>query len=180
LSSSIPVPASALTRTKGAVSRNVPRQERTSSSTSDRKSVRLVDLVITDPRQAQELHDGDMLAGLDVRPLVARDDEEDDVDRRRPRDHVLDEPLVARHIDDPDLSPVLEGERGEAEVYCHLPLFFLLEAVGVDARERLDERALAVVDVPGRSHDDVVDVGRFELGWGHVSLRRRAPDSGQV
>jgi hypothetical protein len=92
-----------------------------------------------------------VLAGLEVDRLVGRDDQEDDVDRRRARDHVLDEPLVAGDVDDADPLAVLEEKGAKPEIDRHLALFFLGQAVGVDAGEPLDERGLAVVDVARRS-----------------------------
>ena len=69
------------------------------------------------------------------------------------REHVLDEPLVAWHIDDADLLAVGEGEPGEAQVDGHLPVLLLLEPVRVDACEGLDEGGLAVVHVAGGAYD---------------------------
>ena len=60
---------------------------------------------------------------------------------------------MARHIHDPDPSPVGEGQEGEPQLDGDAPLLLLLEAVRVRPGEGLDERGLAVIDMP-RSADD--------------------------
>ena len=76
-------------------------------------------------------------------------------DVRSPADagqHVLDEALVPRHVDEADL--VVVGEpAGEAEVDGDPAPLLLGEAIGVDARQRFDERGLPVIDVAGRADD---------------------------
>ena len=42
----------------------------------------------------------------------------------------------------------------EADIDSDAAAFFFFQAVGVDARQRLDQRGLAVVDMPGRTNDD--------------------------
>src|SRR5205085_326149 len=80
---------------------------------------------------------------------VRVDHEQEEVDARRAGDHRAHEALVTRHVDDRQLLPVGQLERRVAEVDRDAALALLREAVGVLARQRLDERRLAVVDVPG-------------------------------
>ena len=101
------------------------------------------------------MHDLHVLARLRHDALVGRDHHGDDVDAGRARDHVLDELLVPRHVDDADVLAVREVEVREAEVDRHPALLLLVQAVGVDAGERLDQRRLAVVDVPGGAQYDL-------------------------
>src|SRR5690606_3680135 len=103
----------------------------------------------------EQVDDREVLAGLGHDALVGGDDEQDDVDAGRAREHVADEGLVARDIDDGELLPGREAEAGEAEVDGDAAALLLDEAVGVDAGERADERGLAVVDVAGRAEDEV-------------------------
>jgi hypothetical protein len=42
-----------------------------------------------------------------------------------------------------------EREPGEPEVNCHLARLFLHQTIGIDPGQRLDECALAVIDVTG-------------------------------
>ena len=94
-----------------------------------------------------------MLAGLRHHAFVGGDDQQGEVDAADAGQHVLDEALVAGHVDDAHLLAAGQLQPGEAEVDGHAPLLLLLEAVGVDARERLHEGRLAVVDVAGRADD---------------------------
>ena len=105
---------------------------------------------------AQERADGQMLARLGHHALVGRDHEHDEVDAAHSGQHVLDEALVAGHVHDLDGGTTRLLEEGEAEVDGDPARFLLGQAVGVGAGQRLDERGLAVVDVPGRSHDHVL------------------------
>ena len=64
--------------------------------------------------------DLEVLLGLRHPPIVGGDDEQGEVDRADAGDHVLDEVLVARDVDDPDRDDVTPSavrvEVGEAEV----------------------------------------------------------------
>ena len=55
------------------------------------------------------------------------------------------------HVDDADLVAAGQLEPGKSEVDGHAALFFLAQAVRVNAGERLYERGLSVVDVTCRS-----------------------------
>ncbi len=101
----------------------------------------------------QEVEDGQVLAGLGHHALVGGDDQQGQVDAAHAGQHVLDEALVAGHVDDADLLAAGQAQPGEAEVDGHLPLLLLLEAVGVDAGEGLHQGRLAVVDVAGGADD---------------------------
>ena len=59
------------------------------------------------------------------------------------------------HVDDLDREPVGLLQEREAEVDRDAARLLLRQPVGVGAGERLDQRGLAVVDVPGGADDDV-------------------------
>ena len=84
--------------------------------------------------------------------VVGRYDEHDRVDARGSSDHLADEFLVSRHVDDADRLSRRQREWREAELDGHAALLFLGEAVAVDAGQTLDERRLAVVDVSRRAY----------------------------
>ena len=90
-----------------------------------------------------------MLAGLGHNALVGGDDEQGQVNAADAGQHILDEPLVARHVDDADLAAAGQRHPREAQIDRHLPLLLLREPVGVDVGQRLHQRGLAVVNVPG-------------------------------
>src|SRR5207245_5397137 len=71
--------------------------------------------------------------------------------------HVLDERLVARDVHDARLHGVGEWQGREPQVDRDAAPLLLLPAVGVDPGQRLDERCLAVVDVPGRADYEAAD-----------------------
>jgi hypothetical protein len=58
----------------------------------------------------------------------------------------------------------------EAEIDGDAALFFLLEAVGVGAGERLDQAGFAVIDVAGGADDErhkpILDFGLPIFDWG--------------
>jgi hypothetical protein len=62
---------------------------------------------------------------------------------------------VARHVDEADGRVVVQAQIGKADVDGDAAFLFLLQPVGVDAGQGLDQRRLAVIDVPGGPDDDV-------------------------
>ena len=114
----------------------------------------------------------EVLQRLRVRSVVRRDDEQRRVDLARPDEHVADEPVVPRDVDEVDDPPVIEHEMRIPHVDRHPAPPLLGQPVRVDAGERTQERRLAVVDVPGRADDEAC--GRPD---GVLSHRRRRPES---
>ena len=98
--------------------------------------------------------DVEVLARLRHHGLVGRDDEQDGIDAADSREHRAHEALVTGHVHERQ-GHVTDGRVGEAEFDADAagPLF--RQPVGVGAGERLDERALAVVDMPGRGDGEV-------------------------
>ena len=119
----------------------------------DREQVGLGDGhdAVAHPQQVEDLN---VLHGLGADPVVGGDHEEARVALAGADQHVADEPVVARDVDEVDLRPVGERQPGVADVDRHAARPLLGEAVGVDPRERAQERRLAVVDVPGGAEDD--------------------------
>src|SRR5256886_10621147 len=105
----------------------------------------------------QQLEDREVLLGLRHRALVGGDDQQGDVDPGRSGQHVLDERLVARDVHHARLHGVGERQGREPQVDRDAAPLLLLPAVGVDPGQRLDERRLAVVDVPGRADYEAAD-----------------------
>ena len=95
-----------------------------------------------------------MLRRLRHRSLVRRDAEHRHVDAEGGADHRTEEALVAGNVHD-----ARDADAGKVQV--RIPGFerdaaalLLGQAVGVDSGQRLDERRLAMIDVPCRSDDD--------------------------
>ena len=104
-------------------------------------------------RQAEETHDLEMLPGLGHHGFVGGDDHEHRLDAAGAGEHVAHEALVARNVHEghPDSVPL---GMGEPEVDGDPAALLLGKAVGVDPRERLHERGLAVIDVAGRPDEE--------------------------
>ena len=107
------------------------------------------------PTDAEHPHDLEVLAGLGHDRLVGRHDEENRVDAARAREHVADEALVARNVDEGHAHSIPLRVR-EAQVDRDAPPLLLGKAIGVDPRESLHERGLAVIDVPGGADEEAV------------------------
>ncbi len=103
---------------------------------------------------AEEVEDRQMLSGLGHDAFVSGHDQQSQVDAADAGQHVLDEALMAGHVDDADFAAAGQLEPGEAEVDGHAPVLLLLEAVGVDAGERPHQGRFAVVDVAGGTDDE--------------------------
>ena len=99
---------------------------------------------------AEQAQDREVLMGLRARPLAGVDDEQEEVDPRRPGDHVANEPLVTRDVDERDPPAAGQVERRVPEVDGDPALLLLGQAVGVLSRQSPDEPGLAMVDVARR------------------------------
>ena len=115
-------------------------------------------------RDAEQLHDREVLAGLRHHAFVGCDHEQHEVDAAHARQHVLDEALVPRHVHDAGVHAAGGQERGEAEIDRDAAPLLLGEAVGVNARQPSHERGLAVIDVAGGA-DHGQSRGDRSLGW---------------
>ena len=98
-----------------------------------------------------------MLLALRHHAVVGGDGEQHQVDAVRAGQHVADEALMARDIDDAGAGAVGQREIGEAEIDRDPALLFFLQPIGVLPGERLDERGLAVIDMTGGTDDRVSD-----------------------
>ncbi len=107
----------------------------------------------------QELADLQVFPGLGHDPLVGGDHQHDQVHAADPSHHGPDKAFVPRHVDDAELDVAGEFQVGEAEFDGDTPGLLLLQPVGVDAGEGLDQRGLAVVDVAGGAEDEVFHDG---------------------
>jgi hypothetical protein len=104
-----------------------------------------------DPERVEEL---EMLERLRPRAVIRGHHEHRRIDLARPDEHVADQPVVARNVDEVELDPVVEGQVRVADVDRHAPGTFLGQTIGIDAGQRSQEAGLAVVDVTGGPDDD--------------------------
>ena len=101
----------------------------------------------------EQIDDLQVLARLRHHAVVRRHHQQHEVDAGRAGEHVVHEALVSRHVDEAEHRAVGQRVEGITEVDGDAARFFFLQAIGVDAGERLDERGLAVVDM-ARGADD--------------------------
>ena len=101
----------------------------------------------------EQLQNREVFTRLRHRALVGGDHEQGQVDPPSPGEHVLDEPLMAGHVDDADLAAGGQRQPGKAQVDGEAAILLLAESVGVDAGERLHEGALSVIHVTGGADD---------------------------
>ena len=107
----------------------------------------------------QQTADVEMLARLRHHRFVGRDDEHHEIDAADAGEHVLDEALVAGDVDEREVRPADHLVR-EAEIDRDPARLLFLQPIGIDPRQRADERALAVIDVPRRADDDRFHIRR--------------------
>ena len=112
----------------------------------DRVRLRHRDDAALDPEQPQ---DREVLVRLWPSALARVDDEQEEVDAGRARDHRPHEALVARHVDDGEPAPVRELERRVAEVDRDPAPLLFRQPVGVLSGQRPHEPRLPMVDVTG-------------------------------
>jgi hypothetical protein len=68
-------------------------------------------------------------------------------------EHVPYKPFVTRHIDEPD-AYVTEIEVGKAKVDRDAASLLIRQSIRIDPRQRVNKRALAVIDMTSRANDD--------------------------
>ena len=119
----------------------------------------------------QQLQDLQMLPGLRHDPFVDIHHQQHQIDAADAGQHVVDEALMSGHIDDSSHLAVGEPERGEAQVDGDAALLFFFEAVGFLPGQGADELGFAVVDMAGRTDDDMTR-GRHDMRF--PCIRRRS------
>jgi hypothetical protein len=127
------------------------------------------------PLHAEQLHDGEMLAGLGHDALVGGHDQQHQVQARCACQHVANEPLVARHVHDAEFRAVGQRESGEAEIDGDATPLLLGQAVGVHTGEAVYQRRLSVIDVACGTQDQSAHQPTLRLAARKWRERRGAP-----
>jgi hypothetical protein len=100
----------------------------------------------------------EMFAGLRLDSFVGSDGQQHQIDASDSCQHVPDESLVSGNIHEahPYFVAIWTGQFqvGKADVDGDTTAFFFSQPVGINASERLDQRGLAVIDVPRGAHDN--------------------------
>src|SRR5262245_13395974 len=108
----------------------------------------------------EQAHDVQMLDGLRHHAVVRSDDEEHEVDAGRAGDHMVDEFLVTRDIDEAEHAAGIERLVRITQLDRDAARLLFLQPIGIDARQRLHERGLAVIDVACGADDHGAKVNR--------------------
>ena len=98
-------------------------------------------------RDAEQVEDREMLARLRHDAVIGRHHKDDEVDAGGAGEHGAHQLLVARHVDETERAAIGVTLVGETEIDGDAALLFLGQPIGVDSRQRFDERGLAVVDM---------------------------------
>ena len=96
--------------------------------------------------------------------VIASRDEQRHIDRADAGHHVFHEILVAGNVDDAERvsrggvgrcwARIFQFEPGEAEFDRDAARFFFRQSIGIDPGQRLDERALAMIDMAGGGENE--------------------------
>ena len=97
---------------------------------------------------ADQINDGQMLAGLRHDAIVGRHNQDNEVDANGAGQHVVNELFVAGHVEKADRGGIGEMLIGKPQIDRDAALFLFRQAVGIGARQRLQQRRFAVVDMP--------------------------------
>src|SRR5205809_777653 len=95
-----------------------------------------------------------MLACLRFYALVSGDNEENKIQSRSARKHVLYEAFVPGNVYKPD-PYIAQREFRETEVYSDAALFLFREAVSIRTGKRFNESGFSVIDVAGSTDNDI-------------------------
>ncbi len=95
-----------------------------------------------------------MLARLWHHRIIRRDDEHRQIEPRGASQHVANKFLMPRHVDQGELE-VAQLERGESKIDRDAAFLLGREAIGVDARQRIHEGRLTMVNMTGRAEHEV-------------------------
>ena len=112
---------------------------------------RLRDHHVRDAQQLQHVH---VLARLRHHTLDGRYNQHGHIDARGALHHGAQVVRMSRHVDQAHDLAARQGQLAKAELHGHAAATLDLQAVGILARQRLDECRLAVVDMARRAHDD--------------------------
>ena len=101
---------------------------------------------------AQECQDIDMLPGLGHDSLICRNDEKHHIHAGYSCRHIVDKPLMSRHVYDPGTPAIRKLKPGKSQIDGDPSPFFLFQTVCVSSGQCFDQCGFPVIDMP-RSPD---------------------------
>ena len=114
-----------------------------------------------------------MLARLGHHRLVRRHHQHGEIYPADPRQHIVDEALMPRHVNYAHLVAARQFKPGEAQVNRQPALLLLGKPVGVNSGERLDEGGFSVVNMARGS--DYKQVSHPVSGCPHITPQTPFP-----
>lgn len=103
---------------------------------------------------AEQRADFQMFAGLRHDSLVGGNDQQNEIYTGGSGHHGTHETLMSRHVHNAHALPSGKIGVGKTQFYGDAAALFFAETVAIYTCKCPDERCLAVVDMPGGSHDD--------------------------
>ena|SRR5947209_20459921 len=99
-----------------------------------------------------------MLLGLRLDTFIGGNHKQDQVYTADSGQHVANKTFVAGDVNESQAQQFAvwgcELKVGEANIYSDAAALLLLQAVGINAGERLNQRSFAVINVSGSANDD--------------------------
>ena len=128
-----------------------------------------------DPQKRAYFH---VFPSLRHDPFVRCDDHGHHIDACGSGHHIFDEFLMARDIDDPQVSATGQIQRCKSELNGNAPQLLLLEPIRVGAGYRLDEAGLTMIDMPGCPENNLFHViikPFYVLGFSCLTICKLVP-----
>ncbi len=98
-------------------------------------------------RNIEQVYDMEMLDGLWHDAVIRCHDQHHVINAAYAREHIANETLVPRHVDETDGVAAAGFPVSEAQVDRNATRFLFRQAVGIDTRQCFDERRFAVVNM---------------------------------
>ena len=102
---------------------------------------------------AEQVDDIQVLFGLGHDAVIGGDGEENQIDAVRAGEHVFDEALVARDVDDARLRAVGKIKVSKSQIDGDAALLFFLQPVRILSGQCFDQAGFPVIDMAGGADD---------------------------
>ncbi len=104
----------------------------------------------------QKSTDIEVLPRLRHHAFIGRDDKGDKINAPSPGHHLFHKSLMTGYIDDPQTDATGQVEKRESQLNRNSSLFFFLQPIGVDSRQRFHEGSLPVINMACRPENDLL------------------------
>jgi len=122
---------------------------------------------------AEQVHDLQVFSGLGHGTVIGRNDQHPEIDPTDPGNHVVNETAMPGHVDKTHNGLIVRPPIGIAQVDGKSAVPFLFQTIRFHAREILDQRGFAVVDVTCGSDNQFGRDSSWETKPASSSRQRR-------